>query len=185
MTRSRPDAVEGVDFVYVDHPENPGLKAKAWLGEDGEIIGVRSQGDDGRLRGQLITRPPVLVENEYQIGDPRHEERRMRNAQAISDAITEWADRMVDSGRVQLPGSVGGRSQFALTEEESTKAIITLLLDRLTDQENPPPLRDMNVVIKDVLVMADRLGKPTEKRAPPVAIQVNLTPGLLSKGFGS
>lgn len=198
----RTDAVEGKDFIYTDHPKQPGLKCKAWLDEDGEIISYRSLGDDGRRPGRLITAPKALLDNRLKPGGASLVEQRwQKNEDAINNAIDEWAhdllkdnyfqketveeaeavvDQIVAGERgVMINGRLG-----SLSEADSTKLIVRLMLDRYADKKDKPPLRDMVMTVKEVLKISKRT-PDTDKQMPTVAVQVNISDGLFSKGFGS
>jgi hypothetical protein len=177
----RHDAVEGEDFIYTQHPENPDLQCKAWLDDDGNIVGYRSLGDDGREPGQLIEQPPALIENQMNKGSQLVNIRWTKNRKAVNDAITEWAAEILKNGnKGSLPIGKNGLD----SEAASTKVLITKILERIDDEDNLPPLRDITQAVKELLVMSDRMGKD-DKAPPVVAVQVNVSEGLFSKGFGS
>ena len=181
----REDAVEGKDFIYTQHPEYPDLQCKAWFDDDGNIISYRSLGDDGRQPGHLIKQPPALVANQMNKGSELVNIRWQKNRQAVSDAIDEWAQEIFNEIQrkdvfATLPVGKNGKA----SEAESTKLLIKRVLERFSDTEDKPPLRDMVMVVEKLLPMADRMGSD-EKKMPVVAVQVNIAEGLFSKGFGS
>ena len=198
----RNDAVEGVDYIITEHPDHPSLQCKAWLNEDGSIRDYRSLGNDGRSPGHLIKAPQVLLDNRRQPGDSSLVEIRWRkNEEAINEAVNEWAadllkrnyfkQDIIDEAEEMVDDILAGRRNFnlshgklkSLSEEDSTKLLVRLMLERMSDRDDKPPLRDMVQTVKEVLKLTKRT-PDTDNRKPVVAVQVNITEGLFSKGFG-
>jgi hypothetical protein len=199
----RDDAIEGVDYIFTDHPDIPGLQCKAWLDENGEIKSYRSLGDDGRRPGRLIKPPKALLDNRKEPGDDSLVRARwQKNEDAINTAVNEFAadllyrhyfqDDIITEAEDIVDGIIEGEKNFSLgngrlrqlDEATSTKLLVRIMLERMVDREDKPPLRDIVQTVKEVLSMSNRTGQD-QKKMPAVAVQVNITPGLFSKGFAN